>query len=82
LDWQEHNKENMNLREFVRLSFQHRIIPTLIERPDDIVKIYKHSVKGEKASLQLNYEQFKKCLIRVAVLAQDQIGGQKEEMLD
>jgi hypothetical protein len=76
LDWQEHNKENMNLREFVRFTYQHRIIPTLIERPDDIVKLFKHSVKAEgNNQLQLNLEGFKKCLIRVAVLAQDQIGG-------
>jgi hypothetical protein len=37
----------MNLREFVRFSFQHRIIPALIERPDDIVKLFKHAVKAD-----------------------------------
>jgi hypothetical protein len=47
LDWADHNKENMNLREFVRFSFQHRIIPALIERPDDIVKLFKHAVKAD-----------------------------------
>ena len=83
LDWADHNKENMNLREFVRFSFQHRIIPTLIERPDDIVKLFKHAVKADAGSnqLQLSFEGFKKCLVRVAVLAQDQIGGQKEDLL-
>lgn len=72
----------MNLREFVRFSYQHRIIPALIERPDDIVKLFKHAIKGEGSDLlQLSFEAFKKCLVRVAVLAQDQIGGQKEDLL-
>ena len=71
LDWADHNKENMNLREFVRFSYQHRIIPALIERPDDIVKLFKHQVKSETNHLQLTFEAFKKCLVRVAVLAQD-----------
>jgi hypothetical protein len=32
-------------------------------------------------SLQLTFDAFKKCLVRVAVLAQDQIGGQREDLL-
>ena len=47
LDWSEHNKENMNLREFVRFSFQHRVIPLLIKIPDDSVKLFKLTVKSE-----------------------------------
>lgn len=46
-DWQDHGKENMNLREFVRFSYQHRIIPTLIEVPEDSVKLFKQAVKAE-----------------------------------
>ena len=44
----DHNKENMILREFVRFSYQHRIIPSLIEIPDDIVKLLKHAVKSSE----------------------------------
>jgi hypothetical protein len=73
----------MNLKEFIRFSFQHRIIPVLIEKPDDLVKLFRHSIKAEgaMAANHLQYEPFKKCLIRISVLAQDQIGGQHEDKL-
>lgn len=73
----------MNLKEFIRFSFQHRIIPVLIEKPDDLVKLFRHAIKaeGEAAVNHLKYEPFKKCLIRISVLAQDQIGGQHEDKL-
>ena len=86
LDWQDHNKENMNLREFVRFAYQHRIIPILIEKPEDSVKIFKQAVKaestkGEALTQQLTFDGFKRSLVRVAVFAQDQIGGQKQDLL-
>ena len=75
----------MNLREFVRFTYQHRIIPVLIERPDDSVKLFKHSVKGQSGGevnlLLLNFDGFKQSLVRIAVFAQDQLGGQNEDLL-
>ena len=75
----------MNLREFVRFSYQHRVIPVLIEKPEDSVKIFKQTVKAESNGginlLQINFEGFKKSLVRIAVFAQDQIGGQREDLL-
>lgn len=82
-DWQQHGKENMNLREFVRFAYQHRVIPVLLEKPEDSAKLFKQAVKSDEQSngLQLDFEAFKRILVRVAVFAQDAIGGQKEDLL-
>lgn len=78
-DWQDHNKENMNLREFVRFTYQHRVIPVLVDKPEDSVKLFKRAVKadsgGKPNSQQIDFEGFKKTLVRIAVFAQDAIGG-------
>ena len=72
-DWQQHGKENMNLQEFVRFSYQHRVIPVLLEKPEDSVKMFKQAVKSESNSqvngMQIDFEGFKKSLVRVAVFA-------------
>lgn len=67
----------MNLKEFIRFSFQHRLIPVLIEKPDDMVKLFKHAVKAEGgyANNHITFDAFIKSLVRISVLAQDQIGG-------
>jgi len=83
-DWQQHGKENMNLREFVRFAYQHRVIPVLLEKPEDSAKLFKQAVKSgdpQSNALQLDFEAFKRILVRVAVFAQDAIGGQKEDLL-
>lgn len=81
-DWGEHNREFMNIREFVRFTFQHRVIPILLERPEDCVKLFKQAVKAEGTATQhLNFSSFKKSLVRIAVFAQDSIGGQREDLL-
>lgn len=70
LDWVSHGKENMNLREFVRFSFQHRVIPVLLESPEHAVKLFKQAVKAEGSpGLQLDFNGFCKSLIRIAVFA-------------
>lgn len=60
------------MREFVRFTYQHRIIPVLIEKPEDSVKLFKQAVKAQGVSnayLQLDFDGFKKSLVRIAVFA-------------
>jgi hypothetical protein len=74
LDWANHGKENMNLREFVRFSFQHRVIPVLLEKPERAVKLFRQAIKAESNNSQssgqhLDFQGFCKALVRIAVFA-------------
>jgi len=92
----EQSMQTMNMREFVRFGYQENIVPGLVT-PEDIVQVYRQLIRerveevegkvkdqylqDNKHAQVLDYNYFKKGLIRLAVMAQDWLGGQKEDLL-
>ena len=92
----ERQMNTMNFREFIRFCYQQMIIPTLIQ-PDDAVSIFRQLIRERIEELSglggenylsdknfaqvLDFDYFKKSLIRIAILAQDSLGAQNSDLL-
>lgn len=80
-----------NFREFIRFTYQQNIVPALIppedavqiyrqlvrERLDEIKsQMGTQTYINDKMMAQvLDYEFFKKSIVRIAIMAQDELGG-------
>lgn len=80
----------MNYKEFVRFSYQTGIVPTLIP-VEDVVHTFHRLMReclnefpdSDEARLQvLNFDFFKRALVRIAALGQANLGGQKNAVLE
>lgn len=72
--------ENMNYREFIKFGYESNVIPTVIPI-NEILYIYNQLARERndedpKASQELNYEYFKKALVRISAVGQALLGGQ------
>jgi hypothetical protein len=72
--------ETINYKEFIRFAYESNIIPTIMQVPQ-IVYIFHQLVReandeDPKNGQVLNYEYFKKALVRVATVGQQLLGGQ------
>ena len=91
----EYLHSTISFQEFVRFGYQQSICPNFLP-PDDVVFIYKNLVREQQDVAQLrtdkdsikhrtsgmiDYEAFKKALVRVAVLAQEKLGGADQDLL-
>ena len=83
----------MSLQEFVRFGFQQTIVPEFVT-PDDMVFIYKSLLSENKDRAQddkqallshtagmVDYQAFKKAIVRISVMAQEKLGGVNEDLL-
>ena len=81
----------LSFRELVRFGYQQNITPALIS-PEDLVYVYKKLVRestdgitksGDHVSnTMLDYEAFKKCIVRISILAQEKLdqSGNKQSL--
>jgi hypothetical protein len=79
--------DTLTFKELVRFGYQSELVPVMIS-PDDLVKIYKSTVRANddnksKASEanMLDFDTFKRALIRLSALAQDTLGDGTEDPL-
>lgn len=86
---------SMNFREFIRFGFQQNIVPALMP-PEKLVLIFRQLIRDMQFNLTTNqdtyigdnvraqvltYDWFKQALVRIAVAAQNELGGQREDQL-
>ena len=86
----------LDLTEFIRFGYHQKVTPDLLT-PDDMMYIYKNLL-GESQDLansandptselnrisgMIDYESFKKAIVRISVMAQDKLGvGANEDLL-
>jgi hypothetical protein len=72
--------ENINYREFIKFGYESNVIPTVIPI-NEIIYIYNQLVRERydedpKAPQELNYDYFKKALVRISAVGQALLGGQ------
>lgn len=77
----------MNFNEFIKFGYQTYITPTIVPN-DDMVMIFRAMIRERREALtqkeideigtgvnSLGYEDFKKALIRIAIIGQDLLSG-------
>ncbi len=84
--------KTLSFKEVIRFGYQQNITPNYIT-PEDMVHIYKNLVRemtdldkqnldpDHKLSGMIDYEAFKKALVRIACLAQEKLGIDDEDRL-
>jgi len=80
----------LSFRELVRFGYQQSLIPNLVT-PDDMVFVYKHLIREinddpksdqqHKRAGMLDYEAFKKAIVYISIIAQEKLGGGKQDNL-
>lgn len=75
----------MNQKEFIKFGYQQNIIPTLIPN-EEMVHLFHEILRQRHAQeddriMSIDYNHFKKAIVRIAALGQDLLGGQKEDLL-
>jgi hypothetical protein len=86
----ESSMNTLNFREFIRFGYQQNIVPALLP-PDAMVTIFRQLIRERREELTgkiendyigdqnfalvLDYDYFKKALIRIAIMSQDLLGG-------
>lgn len=78
--------ENLNYKEFIKFGYESHIIPTLIPI-NEIIYIFNQLTRerneADPKSVQtIDYESFKKALVRISAVAQGLLGGQKGPLLE
>lgn len=88
------NLQNVNFNEFVKFGYQTLLTPSVVSN-EDMVGIFRALVRERREGLtqkeidesglgvnSLRYEDFKKALIRVAIIGQEALNGQSGQRLE
>lgn len=89
-DMEVHSKQRINITEFSKFGFQKGIIPKLISN-EDMVQIFRDTLREKALNLtekekdmlgigvnSLGLDEFKKALIRICILAQNNLNGEEK----
>jgi hypothetical protein len=83
----EEDMVTMDFREFIRFGYQVNIVPTIIP-VEDMNHVFHRLIREretefpEKIHKVLDYDFFKRALVRIACLGQENLGGQKNQALE
>jgi hypothetical protein len=85
----------LSLREFLKFGYQQKLTPKLLT-PDELVQVFKYVLSdsqdkanesndkksiANRSSAMVDYDYFKKAIVRISIIAQEKLGGNNEDLL-